>query len=104
MLDDLLETHTHFLTLLLERKRFSQVEGRGPSSFLIDSIGDILVNQVSAEPLLCNVWDIEQMLSVYIIAECVLYPVGTGWENAPMGFLMTTECHYRVKNVCDKVL
>uniref|UniRef100_A0A8C4ZB99 A-kinase anchor protein 13 n=1 Tax=Gadus morhua TaxID=8049 RepID=A0A8C4ZB99_GADMO len=58
MLDDLLETHTHFLTLLLERKRFSQVEGRGPSSFLIDSIGDILVNQFSG----CNA---DRMKKVY---------------------------------------
>ncbi|CAL8357843.1 unnamed protein product [Lota lota] len=58
MLDDLLETHTHFLTLLLERKRTSQVEGRGPSSFLIHSIGDILMNQFSG----CNA---DRMKKVY---------------------------------------
>ncbi|CAL8262799.1 unnamed protein product [Merluccius merluccius] len=47
VLDDLLETHSHFLSLLLERKRSSLVDGRGHSSFLIQSIGDILVNQFS---------------------------------------------------------
>ena len=46
MLDELLETHTHFLSLLLARKRASLAEGRDDNSFLIRIIGDILVNQV----------------------------------------------------------
>ncbi|KAM4619268.1 uncharacterized protein ACJ7VT_008478 [Polymixia lowei] len=45
MLDDLLDTHTHFLSLLLERKRASLAEGR--NNILICSIGDILVHQFS---------------------------------------------------------
>ncbi|XP_033997631.1 A-kinase anchor protein 13 isoform X6 [Trematomus bernacchii] len=47
VLDDLLETHTHFLTLLLERKKASSTEGEGSSNFLICSIGDVLLNQFS---------------------------------------------------------
>ncbi|XP_071370279.1 A-kinase anchor protein 13-like, partial [Centroberyx affinis] len=58
MLDDLLETHTHFLTLLLERKRASLTEGRNDNSFLIRIIGDVLVNQFSG----CNA---ERMKKVY---------------------------------------
>ncbi|XP_071776205.2 A-kinase anchor protein 13-like isoform X3 [Centroberyx gerrardi] len=58
MLDDLLETHTHFLTLLLERKRASLAEGRNDNSFLIRIIGDVLVNQFSG----CNA---ERMKKVY---------------------------------------
>ncbi|KAG7273203.1 hypothetical protein CRUP_018007 [Coryphaenoides rupestris] len=56
MLDDLLETHTHFLTLLLERRKTSLVEGRGHS--IIHSIGDILTNQFSG----CNA---DRMKKVY---------------------------------------
>ncbi|KAK0141784.1 A-kinase anchor protein 13 [Merluccius polli] len=58
VLDDLLETHSLFLSLLLERKRSSLVDGRGHSSFLIQSIGDILVNQFSG----CNA---DRMKKVY---------------------------------------
>ncbi|KAI3371769.1 hypothetical protein L3Q82_024322 [Scortum barcoo] len=47
VLDDLLDTHTHFLTLLLERKRASSAQGQNNNNFLIYSIGDILVNQFS---------------------------------------------------------
>ncbi|XP_044047786.1 A-kinase anchor protein 13-like isoform X3 [Siniperca chuatsi] len=47
VLDDLLDTHTHFLTLLLDRKRASSAEGQNNNSFLICSIGDVLVNQFS---------------------------------------------------------
>ncbi|KAF3854151.1 hypothetical protein F7725_022206 [Dissostichus mawsoni] len=47
VLDDLLETHTHFLTLLLERKKASSTEGEGSSNFLICSIGDVLLNKFS---------------------------------------------------------
>ncbi|XP_070763222.1 A-kinase anchor protein 13-like [Enoplosus armatus] len=47
VLDDLLDTHTHFLTLLLERKRASSAEGQNNNSILICSIGDVLVNQFS---------------------------------------------------------
>ncbi|KAK2918323.1 A-kinase anchor protein 13 isoform X1 [Channa argus] len=47
VLDVLLDTHTHFLTRLLETKRTSQVEGKNNNSFLICHIGDILVNQFS---------------------------------------------------------
>lgn len=39
--------HTHFLTLLLEKKRASSSDGQNNNSFLICSIGDALVNQVS---------------------------------------------------------
>ncbi|KAK2841770.1 hypothetical protein Q5P01_011970 [Channa striata] len=46
VLDDLLDTHTYFLTRLLETKRTSQAKGKN-SSFLICQIGDILVNQFS---------------------------------------------------------
>ncbi|XP_054475258.1 A-kinase anchor protein 13 isoform X2 [Anoplopoma fimbria] len=47
VLDDMLDTHTHFLTLLLERKRASSTEGQKNNSFLIYSIGDVLLNQFS---------------------------------------------------------
>ncbi|KAJ4938054.1 hypothetical protein JOQ06_002680 [Pogonophryne albipinna] len=47
VLDELLETHTHFLTLLLERKKASSTEGEGSSNFLICSIGDVLLNKFS---------------------------------------------------------
>ncbi|XP_056272585.1 A-kinase anchor protein 13-like isoform X3 [Pseudoliparis swirei] len=47
VLDDMLDTHTHFLTLLLERKRASATEGENNNSFLIYSIGDVLLNQFS---------------------------------------------------------
>ncbi|XP_051239077.1 A-kinase anchor protein 13 isoform X3 [Dicentrarchus labrax] len=47
VLDNLLDMHTHFLTLLLERKRASSSEGQNNNSFLICSIGDVLVNQFS---------------------------------------------------------
>ncbi|XP_056138409.1 A-kinase anchor protein 13-like [Lampris incognitus] len=58
MLEDLLDTHTHFLTLLLERKRASLADGRNNNSFLIRSIGDVLVNQFSG----CNA---ERLKKVY---------------------------------------
>ncbi|KAJ3596881.1 hypothetical protein NHX12_003281, partial [Muraenolepis orangiensis] len=58
VLDDLLETHTHFLTLLLERRRASLGEGQDHCSFLIHSIGDVLVNQFSG----CNA---DRMRKVY---------------------------------------
>ncbi|XP_075996739.1 A-kinase anchor protein 13-like, partial [Genypterus blacodes] len=47
VLDDLLETHTHFLTQLLSRKRASPSEEQQENSFLISRIGDVLVNQFS---------------------------------------------------------
>ncbi|XP_068578877.1 A-kinase anchor protein 13-like isoform X4 [Cebidichthys violaceus] len=47
VLDDMLDTHTHFLTLLLERKRASPTEGQNNNSFFIFSIGDVLLNQFS---------------------------------------------------------
>ncbi|KAK5867946.1 hypothetical protein PBY51_012398 [Eleginops maclovinus] len=47
VLDDLLETHTHFLTLLLERKKALSTQGESSSNFLICSIGDMLLNQFS---------------------------------------------------------
>ncbi|XP_044213273.1 A-kinase anchor protein 13 isoform X1 [Thunnus albacares] len=47
VLDDLLHTHTRFLTLLLEQKRASSAEGQNNNSFLICSIGEVLVNQFS---------------------------------------------------------
>ncbi|XP_034391925.1 A-kinase anchor protein 13 isoform X3 [Cyclopterus lumpus] len=47
VLDDMLDTHTHFLTLLLERKRASATEGQNNNGFLIFSIGDVLLNQFS---------------------------------------------------------
>ncbi|XP_037622082.1 A-kinase anchor protein 13-like isoform X4 [Sebastes umbrosus] len=47
VLDDLLDTHTHLLTLLLERKRASSTGGQNNSSFLICSIGDVLLSQFS---------------------------------------------------------
>ncbi|KAF1387298.1 hypothetical protein PFLUV_G00103940 [Perca fluviatilis] len=47
VMDDLLDTHTHFLTLLLERKRASSTEAQKDSSFLICSIGDVLLSQFS---------------------------------------------------------
>ncbi|XP_029290435.1 A-kinase anchor protein 13-like isoform X2 [Cottoperca gobio] len=47
VLDNLLDTHTHFLTLLLERKRASSTDGQNNNSFLICSIGDVLLNQFS---------------------------------------------------------
>ncbi|XP_068460217.1 A-kinase anchor protein 13-like isoform X2 [Clinocottus analis] len=47
VLDDMLDTHTHFLTLLLERKRASAAEGQNNNGFLIFSIGDVLLNQFS---------------------------------------------------------
>ncbi|XP_078024406.1 uncharacterized protein akap13b isoform X2 [Epinephelus lanceolatus] len=47
VLDRLFDTHSHFLTLLLERKRASTVKGQNNNSFYICSIGDILLNQFS---------------------------------------------------------
>ncbi|XP_027134513.1 A-kinase anchor protein 13-like isoform X5 [Larimichthys crocea] len=47
VLDDLVDVHTHFLTLLLERKRASSAKGQNNNSFLICSIGDVLINQFS---------------------------------------------------------
>ncbi|XP_031734591.1 A-kinase anchor protein 13-like isoform X5 [Anarrhichthys ocellatus] len=47
VLDDMLDTHTHFLTLLLERKKASSTEGQNNDSFFIFSIGDVLLNQFS---------------------------------------------------------
>ncbi|XP_037308074.2 A-kinase anchor protein 13 isoform X3 [Pungitius pungitius] len=47
VLDDMLDTHTHFLTLLLERKKASSTEGQNNNNFLIFSIGDVLLNQFS---------------------------------------------------------
>ncbi|XP_036950372.1 A-kinase anchor protein 13 isoform X8 [Acanthopagrus latus] len=47
-LDELLELHTQHLVRLLERKRESQLEGGSlEGSFIINRIGDILVNQFS---------------------------------------------------------
>ncbi|XP_035520670.1 rho guanine nucleotide exchange factor 2-like [Morone saxatilis] len=53
VLDNLLDMHTHFLTLLLERKRASSAEGQNNNSFLICSIGDVLVNKLSLRKLAC---------------------------------------------------
>ncbi|XP_039882548.1 A-kinase anchor protein 13-like isoform X6 [Simochromis diagramma] len=47
VLDDLLEFHTEFLSLLLERKRNASTERQKSNNFLICSIGDILVKQFS---------------------------------------------------------
>ncbi|XP_035813229.2 A-kinase anchor protein 13-like isoform X3 [Amphiprion ocellaris] len=47
VLDELVEIHTHFLTLLLERKRASSTEAQNGNRFLIYDIGDILLNQFS---------------------------------------------------------
>ncbi|GAA6232659.1 A-kinase anchor protein 13-like isoform X2 [Lates japonicus] len=47
VLDDLLHTHTEFLTRLLETKRASSAQGQNNNSFLICCIGDVLVNQFS---------------------------------------------------------
>ncbi|XP_050929620.1 A-kinase anchor protein 13 isoform X6 [Lates calcarifer] len=47
VLDDLLHTHTEFLTQLLETKRASSAQGQNNNSFLICCIGDVLVNQFS---------------------------------------------------------
>ncbi|XP_056242437.1 A-kinase anchor protein 13-like isoform X5 [Seriola aureovittata] len=47
VLDDLLYTHTDFLTRLLEMKRASSAPGHNNSSFLICRIGDVLVHQFS---------------------------------------------------------
>ncbi|XP_059191879.1 A-kinase anchor protein 13 [Centropristis striata] len=47
VLDNLLDTHAHFFTLLLERKRASTTEGQNNNSYLISRIGDILLNQFS---------------------------------------------------------
>ncbi|XP_029910505.1 A-kinase anchor protein 13 isoform X2 [Myripristis murdjan] len=58
MLDVLLATHTQFFSRLLERRRASSAEGQSDKSFLIRSIGDVLVNQFSG----CNA---EQMKKVY---------------------------------------
>ena len=50
VLDDLLELHTQHLLRLLERKRESQLEGGYlDGGFVINRIGDILVNQVRGE-------------------------------------------------------
>ncbi|XP_070708917.1 A-kinase anchor protein 13 isoform X2 [Pempheris klunzingeri] len=47
-LDDLLELHTQHLLRLLERKRESQLEGASfEGGFIINRIGDILLNQFS---------------------------------------------------------
>lgn len=45
-LDELLELHTQHVFHLLERKRESQLDGGFDGSFVINRIGDILVNQV----------------------------------------------------------
>ncbi|KAM9376697.1 A-kinase anchor protein 13-like isoform 3-T3 [Pholidichthys leucotaenia] len=47
VLDDLVEMHTQFLMQLLERKTSLPAEGKNCSSFIISSIGDILVHQFS---------------------------------------------------------
>uniref|UniRef100_A0A3Q1EVS2 DH domain-containing protein n=1 Tax=Acanthochromis polyacanthus TaxID=80966 RepID=A0A3Q1EVS2_9TELE len=47
VLDELVEIHTHFLTLLLERKRASSAEAQNGNRFLINDVGDILLNQFS---------------------------------------------------------
>lgn len=48
VLDDLMDFHTQHLLRLFERKRESQLEGRGPDGgFIINRIGDILVTQFS---------------------------------------------------------
>ncbi|XP_069018084.1 A-kinase anchor protein 13-like isoform X2 [Embiotoca jacksoni] len=47
VLDELVEMHTHFLTLLLERKRASSAMGQNSSSLYICRIGGMLVNQFS---------------------------------------------------------
>lgn len=47
VLDDLLEVHTEFLSLLLERKRNASAERQKSNNFIICSIGDILVKQFS---------------------------------------------------------
>ncbi|XP_048039691.1 A-kinase anchor protein 13-like isoform X4 [Megalobrama amblycephala] len=45
MLDDLLELHTFFFSALLERKKEDRLEGT--NGFIINRIGDVLVNQFS---------------------------------------------------------
>ncbi|XP_008302665.1 A-kinase anchor protein 13 [Stegastes partitus] len=47
VLDELVEMHTHFLTLLLERKRATSAEAQNGNNFLIYAVGDILLNQFS---------------------------------------------------------
>lgn len=45
VLDDLLEMHTLFFSSLLERRREAKQEGKD-GDFIVNRIGDILVNQV----------------------------------------------------------
>uniref|UniRef100_A0A7N5ZVI3 A-kinase anchor protein 13-like n=1 Tax=Anabas testudineus TaxID=64144 RepID=A0A7N5ZVI3_ANATE len=47
VLDDLLDTHSQFLIRLLDTKRASSGDGRNNNSFLIRSIGSVLVTQFS---------------------------------------------------------
>lgn len=54
-LDELLELHTQHLLRLLERKRESQLDGGSfDGGFIINRIGDILVNQVREEKDCCD--------------------------------------------------
>ncbi|KAG7231022.1 hypothetical protein INR49_025051 [Caranx melampygus] len=47
VLDDLLHTHTDFLSRLLETKRASSISGQNNRNFLICRIGDVLIQQFS---------------------------------------------------------
>ncbi|KAM7003449.1 A-kinase anchor protein 13-like [Tautogolabrus adspersus] len=47
MLDDLLDVHSLFLSQLLEKKRASSSEGQNNNSFLICSVGNVLLHQFS---------------------------------------------------------
>ncbi|KAM9807474.1 A-kinase anchor protein 13 [Neosynchiropus ocellatus] len=47
VLDDLLDTHTRFLTLLLEQKRAACADAHNGNNYLICCIGDVLVGQFS---------------------------------------------------------
>ncbi|XP_053740847.1 A-kinase anchor protein 13 isoform X3 [Synchiropus splendidus] len=47
VLDDLLDTHTRFLTLLLEQKRAACSDAHNGNNYLICCIGDVLVGQFS---------------------------------------------------------
>nr|XP_029138439.1 A-kinase anchor protein 13-like isoform X2 [Labrus bergylta] len=47
VLEDLLDVHSVFLSQLLERKRASSCEGQNNNSFLISSVGSVLLQQFS---------------------------------------------------------
>lgn len=64
-LDDLLELHTQHLLRLLERKRECQLESGGfEGGFVINRIGDILVNQVRGRRGLRDGYTVPECLSL----------------------------------------